>query len=220
MGIRDSVRIVICAGAALLSSLPAAAEKESGEPELRLELPRRDRPRRIVRELLGRNRVRSVNLTRYRMELLGLGLDPEPTERRPALEDAEEVLLSSFLRVSRERIERELLLKERYDAWRGRMRGREIGAAAPGPAGGLGLRVSPRAYLVDGDALVGAKLRLKGLRSPLWSRAGLGVTHELSGDDLRLELSVTEPRWATRLVFHSAHRRRGQSAEAWIGVTF
>ena len=38
--------------------------------------------------------------------------------------------------------------------------------------------------LKDGDALVGAKLRLKGRRSRLWSRAGLGVSHELSGDNL------------------------------------
>lgn len=220
MGIRGSVRVAIYVGAALFSSMPAAAEKQSDALELRLELPRRDRPRRIVRELLGRNRVRSVNLTRYRMELLGLGLTPEPSDRRDALEDAEDVLFTSFLRVSRERIERELLLKERYDAWRARLRRREPGATGREPTDGLGLRVSPRAYLTDGAALVGAKLRFKGLRSPLWSKAGLGVTHALSGDNLRLELSVHEPRWATRLVFHTHSERHGRSAEAWIGVTF
>lgn len=220
MDSRGAFRVAVCLCALACFSPPADAAPTDDELPFELELPRRERPRRIVRDLLGNNRLRSLRLTRYRMDLYDLDFGRELAADLPAQEEAEGVLLSSFLRVSRERLERQWLLKERYDAFRGRLRGREAGAIAPPRADRLSLRTSPRAYFVDGDALVGAKFRLRGLRSPVWSSAGVGVTHELSGNNLRVRFSIDRVRWATYLTYHSDRGRRGESAELGISLSF
>ena len=200
------VLLALCAGA-------AGAWETSTNSQLGLE-----RQRRLVKELLGRERWRQLEAARFQIHLHDLGFTPELSDNPARHDEVGRVLLRSLLKASQESVERRLRLEERRDALRGRYRRRKTDAES-WTTSRPSLDVSPRVHL-DSRLWLGAKLRLPGIGSRFWSHTDLRLGSELDGQNPSLKLAFMDHARHGFLVYHANHRQRGEAIELRIGFSY
>lgn len=220
MAPRGFRRTVLGLSALALWASPATAwEPIKPKEPVELELPREKTQRRVLQELLGRDRWRRLEQARFKIALHEDSLTPALSELRQQHEEVADVLLSSLGRISHKSLIRALRLEERRDALRGRLRERRSGGVDARRTPRPKLEFSPR-FRFDGDAWVGTKLRLSGTRSKLLEHSSLRVGSELDGHNPGVKLAFeTETRRAF-LIYYGDHRKRGESLELLIGFSF
>jgi hypothetical protein len=152
-----------------------------------------NRGRAAIKSLLGDNRWRRLDGTRFALEVDSLGFTRNPEEDRIRKEEMADVLRSNFVKLTREAMIAHLGLDELADRYVERI---WPGTADRGDdrdgAGGPRLRISPRLEAGD-SADLGLKLRLRGMGSSLWQSAYLKLNRDLGEDSTRALLAFEHP---------------------------
>lgn len=223
VAVREVRRILLCLSVfALCSPLasaqdPISARNGISNKRLDLELPRERKQRRVVKELLGRDRWRRLNQARFWIAVHDDSLTPMLADDRFMYEEVSGILLRTVGRISHKAVLKRLRLVERRDALRERLGDNPNAESRTG--GRPKLRVSPR-LRYDDSAWLGAKLRLKGTDSRFWSSASLRVGSEFDGSNPGVKLGFEEDSRRAFLVYHGDHRKRGESLELLVSFSF
>lgn len=197
-----------------LCTAPLAALPTDRNNEVEIEVPRQRRQQRAVKELLGLDRWQRLEAARFDFDLQLLNTAHGRSEDPVKLDELEDVFMSSLLRLGQKRIQGSLRLIERRDEMRSRLRaGSQAEKRRPG------LHLSPGVRVGTASSF-GVKLRLRGLRSPLWSRTSLRLRREVDGRNASVKLAFRDHRISSYLVYDTEHEKRGESVELGLRFTF
>lgn len=219
MALRGTRRAAIVLCALALCSPAARGWEPTSLKRPVLELPPEKTERRVLKELLGRDRWRRLDQARFKIELHEKGLTRPLVDDRTQHEEVADVLLASLGRIAHKGLLRTLRLEERRDAFRARLKESRRGDSPAGGGSGPKLRFSPR-FRFDGDAWVGAKFRLTGTRSGFLSNTSLRLGTEVDGHNPGVKFAFENDTRRVFLIYHGDHRKRGESIELLIGFSF
>ena len=198
-----------------LSTRPAAAGELAAADPVEIELPRERKQRRIMEELLGRDRVRRLDKANFRIAYHDHDLTPRLADLPDLHEEVADALLSTLGRLGHKAVLEELRLEERRDALRGK-----VSSTGEGSRGGRPkVRLSPR-FRWDDNAWMGAKLRLKNSGSSFLSFTSLRVGAEVDGHNPGVKLAYEAGRRRAFLQYHGDHKEMGEAVELQIGFSF
>ena len=219
VALRAIRRMVVGLGALVLCASAASGWEPVSFERVEVELPREKTQRRVLQELLGRDRWRQLEKARFKIALRESGMTPALSELRDEQEEVADILLSSLGRIGHKSVLRALRLEERRDDLRTRIREQRHGTAEPERAHGPKLKFSPR-FRFDGDAWVGAKMRLTGTDSKFWSHTSLRVGSEFDGHNPGVKFAFEDETRRAFLIYYGDHKERGESLELLIGFSF
>ncbi len=202
-------RAAACLGLLALCAGAAGAWRATSQDQAALE-----RQRRLLRDLLGRERWRQLEETRFAIHLHDLDFTPELGDNPAQHRKIGHILLRSLLKASQESVERSLRLEERRDALfrRSDRSAIDVGSRRK-------VDVSPR-FRLDSRPWLGAKLRLRGVRSHFLSFADIRLGSELDGRNPSIKLAFQDDVRHGFIVYHAGHRQRGQALELRFGFFF
>ncbi len=207
-----------CVLVLLVTSANAAGPFSKGPPsknKVDLDLPREERQARNLEELLGRDRLRRLNEANFWIAVHDHGFTPKLSDIPDQHEELSGILLSSLGRISHKAVLNTLRLEERRDELRGKLGG----GGSDADSDRFKLRTSPR-FRFDGDAWVGAKLRLSGTRSKLLSGTSLRIGSEFDGHNPSVKFGYEDRSRRASITYYGDHRERGEFVELLVGFSF